>query len=917
MNPTWPVLMSINDWRAAALLVLLAVMAPHSVRAQASDDPDHMNSVPSAEAVRLDGAIAIDGHLDEDAWSAAIPATGLRQSQPNEGEAATYPLELRILYDDQALYIGALLTQPGGTVAPLARRDQLLDADGNNGSFNSLTTDKLIIRLDPYHNHLDNAWFEVNPAGVKGDQFNGDPSWDPIWEAATQLGPEGWTAEMRIPFSQLRFSTDREQTWGLQVLRYLDERNEQDMWSFRLRSEAGGPAYFGHLTGLEIARQPRQLEILPYAVTGSRFEKAAAGDPYHDGREARFSAGADVKYLLTSNLTLDATLNPDFGQVEVDPSVLNLSAFETFYEEKRPFFIAGASAFRFGGMRCMFCSNSSGMSAFYSRRIGRPPQLRRYVDDISDFADVPDNTSILGAAKITGRTQSGYTVGVLNAVTGKETAHFTAGTDQPEGTQVVEPLTNYFVGRLRKEFRGGATTFGGILTSTARRLEEGPVKDRLRSHAEAVGLDWRHTWRDREYSWMGSALVSNVAGSPEAMARTQESSAHYFQRPDRSVDGDGFFDTKYDPTATSLRGYGLFSRVGKDSGTLLWEAMTNIRSPGYEVNDLAFLDRSDFAWFNGNIGGSWTVPTNWYRNIFTTIGGATEYNFDGDRTRAALQAFFQIEFLNFWRIRLFGIHNEVALDDRLTRGGPVVKRTGSDYGSFQVSTDARRKAVFDVVFESAWGVGDDTRLFTFRPGLALKPASNVFIQLSPAYTRDRRSEQYVTSVADPTATAFYGNRYVFGYIESTTVSLTTRINWTFSPNLTLQLFAQPFIASGDYSSFREFAAPRTLKKRVYGQDMGTIAYDEETLLYTVDPDGNGSAESFTFRNPDFTTSALRGTAVLRWEYRPGSTLFFVWTQERSGFDPDGDFDFSRARRAIFDQRPMNVFQIKATYWIGR
>ena len=264
-----------------------------------------------------------------------------------------------------------------------------------------------------------------------------------------------------------------------------------------------------------------------------------------------------------------------------------------------------------------------------------------------------------------------------------------------------------------------------------------------------------------------------------------------------------------------------------------------------------------------------------------------------------------------------GIRNEPSLDDRLTRGGPVVKRAGYDVASVQVSTDARSPAVFDVQVQATRGIGEHTHSFTLSPGLALKPATNVFIQLSPTYSRDQSGEQYLTAVEDPTATAFYGNRYVFGYIETTTVSLTTRVNWTFTPNLTLQLFAQPFIASGDYSSFREFAEPRTIEKRVYGQDMGSITYDEESSDYMVDPDGDGPAESFTFNNPDFTTSALRGTAVLRWEFRPGSTLFFVWTQERAGHDPSGDFDFGRARRAIFDQRPLNIFQVKATYWIGR
>ena len=416
---------------------------------------------------------------------------------------------------------------------------------------------------------------------------------------------------------------------------------------------------------------------------------------------------------------------------------------------------------------------------------------------------------------------------------------------------------------------------------------------------------------------MGSALVSNVSGSPDAIARTQRSSAHYFQRPDRSVEGDGLFDARYDPTATSLRGYGMFTRVSKDAGVFRWEAMANIRSPGFEVNDLAFLDRSDYTWFNGNIAGSWTTPTRWYRSIFTSFGGATEYNFDGDRTRAALQSFFGWELPNYWNVRIFGIHDVPAFNDRLTRGGPVVKRAGYDVASVGVSTDARSSAVFNVNLQVANGIGDDTRTVTFTPGLALKPAPNVFIQLSPSYDRNQNSEQYVTAIDDPTATDFYGKRYVFSFIETTTLSLTTRVNWTFTPNLTLQLYAQPFIASGDYSSFREFAAPRTLKKKVYGEDMGVISYDEGASEYTVDPDGNGPADPFSFGNPDFTISALRGTAVLRWEYRPGSTLFFVWTQERSGDDPTGEFDFGRARRAIFDQRPMNVFQIKATYWFGR
>ncbi|NJD20737.1 MAG: carbohydrate binding family 9 domain-containing protein, partial [Gemmatimonadetes bacterium] len=583
--------------RADLLIVVAALAAaiPTTLRAQPAAERPRRSPPPVAAAARLQGAISVDGRLDEAAWRQATPVTDFRQFQPDEGEPASLPMELRILFDDGALYIGARMTQPGGVAAPLARRDQLLDASGDNGSFNSLTTDKLVVNLDPYHNRIDNAWFEVNPAGVKGDQFNGDPSWDPIWDAAAQSDAEGWTAEMRIPYSQLRFSRDKAQVWGMQVWRYIDARNEQDMWSFWRRNASGGPAFFGEIAGLEIGSRPRQVELLPYVVAGGTFEDAATGDPYHDGRESNLGVGADIKYLLTSNLTLDATLNPDFGQVEVDPASLNLSAYETYYEEKRPFFIAGASAFRFGGMRCMFCSNTSGLSAFYSRRIGRPPQLGGLVQGTSAYADAPENTTILGAAKVTGRTQGGYTIGVLDALSSEETARFLRGSGAPEASQVVEPLSNYFVGRVKKDFNKGSTQIGGIFTSMVRSTGDSLVNSRLHGQAEAAGLDWRHFWKSQDYSWMGSMMVSSVAGSPEVIARTQRSSAHYFQRPDRTTRGDGLFGARLAPTATSLRGYGLFSRVGKDGGTFVWEAVGSVRSPGFEVNDLSFLNRTDFV----------------------------------------------------------------------------------------------------------------------------------------------------------------------------------------------------------------------------------------------------------------------------------------------------------------------------------
>ena len=909
-----------------AILAATLSVAPLATPAEAqkADTTERSPVRPVANAVRRSGPVVVDGILDEAAWGAASVIADFRQFQPTEGARATQRTEVRILYDDDAIYIGARLYDSLGAQgirAPLARRDQLLDGNGNNGSFNSLTTDKLAIAFDTYHNHIDEAWFEINPAGARGEQFNGDPSWDPIWTGAAHVDSLGWTAEMRIPYSQLRFSRDTLQTWGMQIWRYADRLNERDMWSFWRRNEPGGSAFFGSLSGIAIGARPRQLELLPYVVSRGQFKYAAPGDPYHRSVTGRANVGGDVKYLLTSNLTLDATVNPDFGQVEVDPATINLSAYETYYDEKRPFFIAGSSAFSFGGSSCMFCSNNSGLGAFYSRRIGRSPQLNGLVNSEAPFADTPDNTSILGAAKITGRTSGGYTIGMLDAVTNRENAIYRMTASGPDLTRQVEPYTNYFVGRVNRDLNAGNTSVGMVFTSTIRQLGDTVLGNRLRNRAEATGVDFVHFWHGHEFSWMGSALVSDVGGSPQAIASTERSSAHYFQRPDRAVSSDGLFNARYNPLATTLRGYGFYSRLAKQNGNWLWETAQNWRSPGFETNDLSYLDRADYKWMNANVARQWTQPTTWYRNISVLAGGQQQFNYDGDRTDLQAQTFASVELPSYWNVRAFAINHPSVYDDRLTRGGPVVRRTGFNYASAGVSTDARKSAVYDISVQGSSGIDANTHSISIQPGIALKPAANVFVSLSPSFRANEDAAQFVEAVSDPTATAFYGKRYVFGFLKARTLSLDTRVNWTFTPDLTLQLYAQPFIASGAYSRFREFTAPRTVQKVEYGVDIGTISYAAPTASapgrYTVDPDGTGAAAPFAFANPDFTVRSFIGNAVLRWEYRPGSTVYFVWTQQRTGSDAVGAFDFTTQRVALFRDRPTNVFQVKMNYWVGR
>ena len=871
---------------------------------------------PSARAVQRRDPIVIDGRLDDAAWSAAEPIGELRQQSPDEGKAPSERTEVRILYDANAIYVGARMYDsqgPGAVRKLLVRRDQLL---------NDNASDKIAFVLDPYHDRQTRVWFELNPLGVKGDHLNGDESYDPVWEGASRIDSLGWTAEFRIPLSQLRFPRDSVQTWGLQVWRTLARRNESDMWAFWRLNEPGGAGYFGTISGLALPAQPRQLELLPYVVSRSTYALPEDGDPFRRKQEATARVGGDLRYNITSNFTLDATANPDFGQVEVDPAVVNLSAFETTFQEKRPFFVANSGAFSFGNFNCYFCSNTSSLNVFYSRRIGRSPQLGSLAQSPSTFADMPDASTILGAAKITGRTKGGLSVAMLEALTDRVTARFvprTAPGAEP-GEREVEPRTNYFIGRVRKDLRSGDTRIGMITTLTNRFMSDTAEQARLRRRAEVVGADVQHFWNNRGYSFLGQVALTDVAGDTAAIRRTQRTSTHYYQRPDRRATSDGLFDISYDPTRTALRGYGFYGRVAKESGDWRWETAQNWRSPGFEVNDLAALSRTDYKWMQASALRQWTTPGRWYRSAAVLVGGQQQFNYDGDRTDQQAELFGTVTLPNYIDTRGFIIHHPPTLDQYRTRGGVLVRNSGYNLIEASVNGDQRQRVSWGIGGDHARDITDDGWQGSASADLTVKPAVNLQISVGPSFSRSIEPRQFVTNVGDATATAFGGTRSVFATLDQRNLSMNTRINATFTPNLTLELFAQPFIASGHYTELKEYRAPRSGEVYRYGTDVGNIREQRDAAgqleSYHIDPDSTGPAAAFDVGNPDFNFRSLRGTAVMRWEYRPGSTVFFVWTQQRSGSASYGDFDFRRDRAALFRDRPTNVFQVKASYWIG-
>jgi hypothetical protein len=899
--------------RSLALRFILGAFAPLVAFAQnpvtRASSPDSaaapVVAVRVMKAVRAPGSIQIDGKLDEAAWAAAVPSGDFTQSYPKIGAVPTDPTEIRVLYDDAALYIGARMfdARPDSIAAQMARRD----ASG-------IYSDWLHVVIDSYHDRRNAFRFSVNPRGVPkdvlhSDDRNEDINWDAVWEVATSVDSLGWVAEYRIPFSQLRFSgaaKGAERIWGIQVQRDIARRNQRDSWSPWKQTDPGYVSFSGDLVGIVDIPTPRRLEVMPYVSTKVTREPGDRANPFFHATEAKPSAGADLRYGLPGGLTLTATANPDFGQVEVDPAVVNLSAFESFFPEKRPFFVEGASIFSLGTIRGGPSFGSQ--QVFYSRRIGRPPQ--RFPN--AQYIDRPDATTILGAAKVTGRVGK-WTVGVLDALTAEESAR-TVDASNLRSTTPVEPMTNYFVGRVRRDFRGSNTILGFGGTAVNRDLSDSVFTNLLRSRAIVASGDFEHRWRNREYTLTGAFSRSLIGGSVPVMINAQRSSARYYQRPDADY-------LEVDPNATSLYGYSSALGFNK-SGTWGVSATAKQVSPGFEVNDLGFMGRVDYRNFGANVNYNNQTPGKLLRSYTLGAGTNHAWNYGGNKIWTSMFTSSSLNFTNLWSAYFGGEYDPGEIDDRLTRGGPL-GRQPTQYGTYLEIDSDTRKPLSYFIYSDYYGDVADGYSTTLQVGLTVRPSSSIRVTVTPSLSRYRNTIQSVGGVTDALATSTFGRRYLFSDLHQTTVSATTRVEWTLSPALSFQLYAQPFASSGEYGGFKQLAAPATENYLVFGRDSGstiTPVVDPTTqniVSYSVDPDGAGAATAFSIDNPDFRTHSLRGNAVVRWEYRPGSALFFVWQQERSDYLPfEGNFRPGREARQIFG-RPSNVFLVKATYWFAR
>ncbi len=815
---------------------------------------------PQLDAVRAPARVTVDGRLDDAAWRAAAPATGFVQRRPQPGAPASRATEARVAWDDAALYVALRMPEPtpGAVRTALGRRDYDLPSDWAH------------VFVDSYGDRRTAFRFSVNPSGVQQDamlandaEWAEDRSWNAVWEAATARDASGWTAEFRIPWSELRFAAPAGgdgPVFGLQLARDVAHRNERHEWAPIPPDATGYVSLFGRLGGLRGLRAPRRLEVTPYLLA-------------RDGT----SAGADVKAGLTSNLTVTATLLPDFGQVEADPSQLDLSGLEVFFPEQRPFFVEGGDIFQvplwgsnwiFGGPNALF----------YSRRLGRRPQLP--LPDGADGALRPAATRLLGAAKLSGKTAGGWSVGLLDAVAAEE--RVTVRDARGAHATTLEPRTNYLVARLSRDLRGGATVVGATLTGATRALDSLGAAT-LHRDAWVGGADLRHRFADNTQQLQLSVAGSLVRGDPAAVARTQRGLVHLFQRPDAPAGA-------YDPTRTSLAGVAADARLWRlGGGAWRWGLTGHLVSRGFEANDLGFHRLSDQAGAAAWLGYEGLTPRGALRSWGVYTNHWRAWSLDGLPRAAGGNVFARAEFQNGWGVWGDAGAGPATLGVAALRGGPALVQPAWRSGSLRVAADPRRRVGGQL---QLFGRRDDAgaRLWTVAPTLALRPSTRLELSAGPRVTRADDPAQYVDAPTDSAG----GTHYVVGALRQTTVAVDTRASFTFSRALTLQLWAQPFASVGAFGALREVADPRAR------------AFDARFADVTAD--------RFALDSPDFGVRELRANAVARWEFRPGSALFLVWTQARQADGAVGAFDARREAGRLFGAAPRNTLLAKVSWW---
>ncbi len=839
--------------------------------------------------------ITIDGKLNEPVWENAEWQNNFIQYEPNEGSRPGQKTEIAVLLDENDIFVAfkAFDSSPDSIVQRMTRRD---DVDG----------DLVAVQFDSYHDRRTAFSFMVSAAGIKkeylisNDGENEDSSWDPIWWVKTSRDSLGWYAEMRIPLTQLRFEGNNEQTWGLQAGRLLFRKNETSLWQPASKKQSGWVSQFGELTGLKKLKARKVADFTPYAVARTDQFKKEPENPFRTtGKKSKLDFGIDGKVGLTNNLTLDFTVNPDFGQVEADPSEVNLTAFETFFAEKRPFFVEGKNILSFP---LMFGDGDlASENLFYSRRIGRRPHYEPELNP-GEYMEAPEFTNILGATKITGKTKDGWSVGLLESLTAKEYADISNGHKRQE---MIEPLTNYAVGRIQKDFNNSNTILGGMLTAVNRNIEEKQL-DYLHQSAYTGGIDFVHKWHNKDWEIDVSSYFSYVEGSAEAITNTQKSWIHNFQRPDAT-------HVRLDTTRTSLLGQGGKFVFGKYGGNLKFMAAVAWKSPELELNDIGYMRSGDDIIEVFWMGYRFYKPFSIFRNLNLNFNQWLNWNFAGDLTGNGQNINVHTQFKNYWHLSMGGNLNWPEISTTQLRGGPSLKMPGSKNLWMYVESNEQKKITIESNLSLYGSNESNTRdISNIGLGVGYRPGRNLKVNIFTNWSTDKNELQYVTQQDYHDQTD-----YVFARINQKTLSTSLRLTYNITPDLSVQYWGQPFFSSGTYSRFKKITNGKAEAyyarfKYFPANELTYNATDETYRVYNTS--GN---ELYRFDQPDFNVKEFLSNMVIRWEYSPGSTLFLVWSQNRDNSVCNGSFRLRNDFNTLFNEKAYNVFLIKLSYRIGR
>lgn len=856
-------------------------------------------------------AITLDGRLDEPVWKRTQAATGFVQYQPDDGDPASEKTEARVLYGERELYVGfrAFERDPSAIDAQLTRRDQR--------SF----SDWVSVAIDSYNDRRTAFQFSVNPKGVKRDaclhdDTRWDSDWDAVWEVATAVDSLGWSAEFRIPYSQLRFSRTADQTWGIQFGRMIARREEMSYWSPMTIREYAVVSKFGTLSGVNGIKPSRRLEIMPYTMAQLQRGPGEEENPMYEEIDTSVKLGTDLKYGVTGDLTLDVTVNPDFGQVEADPAQVNLTAFETYFSERRPFFIEGANIFDF-----VLGFGPTGMpdeKLFYSRRIGRAPHGSLDLEDKYTIKEeeTPEATTILTAEKVSGKTASGWTIGLLHAATAEEKTHIIAYEDPEDGEdapllccadieRVVEPSTHYSFARLQRDFQGGYSALGLVTTGVFRQSDDADALD-LPKRAITGGVDFRHRFWSNKYEISAFFLGSKVSGSKGAISSLQQASSRYMQRPDAD-------HVDFDPDRESLSGTSAmlnFRKVGQ--GSWRYGGVIRSRSPGFEVNDLGFARQSDLLMAATYVGYFHYLPSKYLRRWSLMWNTWHVQTHGSERTRLGTDIYSRYELPNYWTVRAGVNYDFGSLDTDMLRGGPAFKADDRVNVFTRISTDSRKKMQANLSASYSGYREADSGSYRISPSIDWRPAGRVQMSLGVSYSKNERDSQWVDRWWKRWWEVTEATPYIFGHMSQETLSMTSRLDVAFTPNLSLQLYAQPFISAGRFSEFKQVVDPRAEK---YVDRFVLLTPEADVDCYGgYSSDVAGSAHDLCMSNQDFNYKQFRSNAVLRWEYRPGSVLFVVWSQGRQHSDEAGDLNFNSDFGTLFGAASDDVFLIKVRHW---